>query len=134
MLAGLSGLREALLAALDDGEYANVNPAVESIVPPALLVLWSEPWLEQQGKCQMLARPAVTCVGGRIAPEAGVEMLERLVGYTLGRLNKAGFAVERVTSPQAMSFAAIEYLTCQVIIRVVVNTEGEYPWPQLTSS
>ena len=60
---------------------------VDSITPPALMLGWADPWLDQSevvGGCRLTGHLAVVAVAGRLSPGDGIAVLEGLVQYVLG--------------------------------------------------
>lgn len=112
-----------------DDDRVNVHLSIEAVDPPGLLLVWEQPWLLPEGFCNGWAYPAVLCVAGRISPDAGVEMLDRLTAFVLGRLGKK-WPWDRVNAPQITQIAGVDYLTCRVVLRVPVSWRmGEADWP-----
>jgi hypothetical protein len=61
----------------------------DSVTPPALVVVWDDPWLEQpaaMGPEIVGANLVVLCVGGRIDAGAGIDQVEQLVPYVIDKL------------------------------------------------
>lgn len=130
----LETLRPTIVDVLrGDDPAANVQLSVESVEPPALLLLWSEPWLEPATACNGFARPAICCVAGRIEAPDGVAMLDRLVNYTLSRI-RGVWTWERTTTPDRMTMGNVDYLSCRVILRIPIMLSPEpISWPVLES-
>ena len=67
---------------------------VDAVHPPALILLWDDPWLEPRPGTHVRprllwnARLLVWCIAGRVEPGPGVAKLEELVGYAIGRLRR----------------------------------------------
>jgi len=118
----------AALAPVDDGDPTVLVDLVDSIEPPALMIGWGEPWLTPDTSCIRTGRLVVTCVAGRLVPGAGIEMLEQLVTYTLGRLTVAGAGTwpldpaTGISGPRVFTVGGIQYLAARITIRTPVTT------------
>jgi hypothetical protein len=128
-LLALTAIRDAAAAALapvDDDDPMVFVDAVDSLVPPALLLDWADPWLEPAhglgsiGACQWTARLQVICVAGRLEPGAGVDVLEQLVSLTVARLEADPYAwtLDTVSAPLQRDLAGISYLAANVVYAV----------------
>lgn len=113
-----------------DGDPAVFVTWVDMPDPPALMVGWDDPWLDPgvqgqrvMGPCEWDARLAVVCVGSRVEPGPGIEMLEQLVTYTITRLKADAYPwpVATVQAPREMTFGGIPYLAARVGYRVPVT-------------
>jgi len=116
----------AALEPLTDGDPAVLVDLVDSLEPPALVLGWGEPWLTPQTSCLATGRLVVTCVATRLVPGAGVEQLEQLITYTLGRLAISGGAwpLDSVSGPRVFTIANVNYLAARIVVRVPITTGG----------
>jgi hypothetical protein len=119
----------ALAPATDQDPDVHVD-VVDAVTPPCLLLVWDDPWLVPATVAGMNghydAQFVVLCIAARLEPGPGVETLEQLVGYTIGRL-----AADTATWPQATSQAprvfeigGVPYLGARLIYRVPVEIGG----------
>ena len=113
----------AALAPLDDADPTVLVDLVDSIEPPALMLGWGEPWLTPDTVCLRTGRLVVTAVAGRLMPGAGVETLEQLVDYTLGRLTTDGGAwpLDSVSGPRVFTIGNVNYLAARLTLRVPIQ-------------
>lgn len=92
----LTDIRAAAAAALapatDEDPMVHVE-VVDSVTPPALLLLWEDPWLQPgagagptMGPCLWTARLQILCIAARLEPGPGIAKLEQLVAYTIERM------------------------------------------------
>jgi hypothetical protein len=116
-------------AAQDDPEV--LVDVVDSLTPPALMLMWQDPWLEPQSfqgigagsRGWWTASLAVRCVAGRVEPGPGVETLEQLVAYTLGRLMADDYTwpAATLTAPRVWPIGEVRYLFADVQYQVPVT-------------
>jgi len=113
----------AALAPIADDDPTVLSNLVDALEPPALMLGWGEPWLTADTACLSTGRLVVTAVAARLVPGAGVETLERLVDYTLGRLAADGGAwpLDSVSGPRLFTVAKIDYLAARIILRVPIQ-------------
>jgi hypothetical protein len=113
----------AALAPLDDGDPTVLVDLVDSLEPPALMIGWGEPWLTPDTACLRTGRLVTTCVASRLVPGAGVETLEGLVDYTLGRLHVDGgvWPLDVVSGPRVFTIGNINYLAARITLRVPIQ-------------
>jgi hypothetical protein len=113
----------AALDPIDDEDPVVLVDLVDSIEPPALMLGWGEPWLTPDTVCLRTGRLVVTCVAGRLVPGAGVETLEQLVEYVLGRLTSDGGAwpLDSVSGPRVFTIANVNYLAARITLRVPIQ-------------
>jgi hypothetical protein len=113
----------AALAPLDDDDPTVLVDLVDALEPPALMLGWGEPWLTPDTACWRTGRLVVTCVAGRLVPGAGVETLEQLVDYTLGRLgaDPAPWPLDAVGSPRVFTIGNVNYLAARLTLRVPIT-------------
>ena len=119
-----------MLAPAGESDPPVLVDVVDSISPPALMLVWGEPWLlpgttngKVMGPCLYTYSLGVLCVAGRLEPGAGGDMLDQLVSHTLGRFRAdAGYSwpLARVESVRELIFGrdpGISYLTARVLLR-----------------
>ena len=101
---------------------------VDSLEPPALMLVWGDPWLTPKsfGPCYFDAQLDVLCVAARLEPGPGVETLETLVDYVIGRLAADDYSWPASTSqaPRIFRIGDVPYLAARVTYRVPVTTNG----------
>lgn len=113
----------AVLAPVDDADPDVLVDLVDSIEPPALMLGWGEPWLTPETACLRTGRLVITCVASRLVPGAGVEQLESLVDYTLGRLAADGGAwpLDTVSGPRVFTIGNVNYLAARITLRCPIT-------------
>jgi len=103
---------------------------VDSLTPPALMLVWGDPWLAPaignrptMGPCLWSARLQVLCVAARIEPGPGIRVLEQLVAYTVDRMGADPYTwpLENVTAPRVFEIAALSYLGARVTYLVPIT-------------
>jgi len=107
-LLALNQVRAAMAAALaprTESDPPVLLDLVEAVTPPALMLEWNDPWITSQtvagGRGGMLATLNVICFAGRVEPGPGVDALEQLVMYVLGRLRDDDTYTWPLTASQA---------------------------------
>jgi hypothetical protein len=115
----------ALAPASDTDPVVHVDYP-ESVDPPALVVVWDDPWLDPQALargCLWFSRVAVLCVAGRHDPGPGIDRLEQLVPYVIGRMQADSYTwpVQSTSAPRLLTFANIPLLAARVIYRIPVT-------------
>jgi len=129
-LLPLDGVRAAAAAALApaDGEWPDLNvlvDVVDAVHPPALMLVWNDPWLEPQamGRCLFYARLEVLAIASRVEPGPGVQMLERLTGYALAHLAADSYTwpAATVQAPRVFTINGVRLLGAQLFYRVPVT-------------
>jgi hypothetical protein len=123
----LGEIRPAAAAALapagPDDPPVHVD-VVDSVTPPALMLLWEDPWLAPgssagavMGPCVWTARLLVLCVAGRLEPGPGITTLEQLVAYVVGRLRDDPtytWPPATALAPRIFDIGGIPYLGARV--------------------
>lgn len=113
------------LAPAEDGDPDVLSNVVDAPTPPALMLLWDDPWLEPKGMsaCIWTARMDVLCIAQRVEPGAGVEKLEELVTFVLGRMAADAFPwpVARVVQPGIHYPGGVPYLGARVRYELTVS-------------
>jgi len=119
------------LAPIADDDPEVLTNLVDAVAPPVLMVGWGDPWIEASpatmGATLYRARLVVWCIAGRLEPGPGVEMLERLVGYTFDRLNASPYpwGLPTASAPRVFPVGGLDYLGSQVAYLVPVTTSED---------
>jgi len=116
---------QAALAPRSD-EDPPVLLEVDALDPPAIMLLWDNPWLSPVSvsqTCLFDARLLVLCVAGRIDPNPGVETCENLAAYALERLRDDAYTwtIVSATAPGLFTIANVPLLAGQLSYRVPVT-------------
>jgi|KBSMisStaDraftv2_1062788.scaffolds.fasta_scaffold292580_3 hypothetical protein len=134
---GLTDLRERAAAILQPAAPADPGVLSELVVfgdvpdaidPPVLLILWrQDPWLEPFGRCTYWAQLTVMAVASRLDPAPGIEALEQLVAYVLGRFQHDAYSWggPTITAPRNTPIGNLNYLAAEITYRVAVSTEED---------
>ena len=124
----LTTARQAAAAALEpaaDGDPDVHVDVVDSVTPPAIMLVWEDPWLEPQsyGPCLFWAQLSALCIAARLEPGPGVETLEALVGYVVERLAADPYPWPQATSqaPRVFEIAGVSYLGARVTYRIPIQ-------------
>lgn len=130
----LSEVRAQMASALaptDDGDPEVIADIVDAVTPPALLLLWGDPWLDPKtvgmsnnGHGYWEARLEVLCIAARIEPGPGVAKLEELAAYVITRLNEDTNNVwprDTFFAPRDFVINGIHYLGARLVYRVPVT-------------
>jgi hypothetical protein len=114
------------LAPATPNDPAVLDNLADSLEPPVLMLMWGDPWLTPTTFCAWDAQLEILCVAGRLEPGAGVETLERLVAYAIGRMKADGYSWPVATSqaPRVFEIGGVPYLGARLIYRVQVSTNG----------
>ncbi|MBO0743670.1 MAG: hypothetical protein J2P43_01530 [Candidatus Dormibacteraeota bacterium] len=129
-LADLRPLAAAALEPQTDADPPVLVDVVDSLTPPVLMLLWGDPWLEPavanrpvMGSCLFTANLQVLCVGGRLEPGPGIDTIEQLVSYVLGRLDADIYPwpLRLVTALRQQEIGGITYLAARVNYAVPVT-------------
>ena len=99
---------------------------VDAVEPPALMLVWADPWLTFDTSCMWLGALDVLCVASRVEPGAGIEKLEELVSYTVTHLQADDYPWPTATfqAPRVFNIGGIPLLGARVGYRVPVTIEG----------
>ena len=96
--------------------------------PPAILLVWGDPWLTPQsfGPALFYAQFTVLCIAARIEPGPGVQKLEEVVSYAIERLQADAYPWPQATSlaPRQIRIAGVDYLGARVTYAVPVQIGG----------
>jgi hypothetical protein len=125
----LSEVRPALATALapalpDDPPVLIDYP--DMVTPPALVVVWDDPWLEQpqtMGPCNTIANLVVLCVGSRIEAGPGIDQIEQLVTHVIDRLQADSntWPLGTAQAPREWIISNVHYLGARLAYRVPVS-------------
>ena len=128
-LADVRPRAAAALAPETDTDPSVLADYADSASPPALLLLWDDPWLQPEpaafGPClHWQARLEVLAIASRVEPGPGIEKLEELVSYVVGRMVADDFSwpVASVIAPGRYEIGGVPYLGARVVysLRVTV--------------
>lgn len=114
----------AVLAPVADDDPNVITSIVDQVDPPAIILGWSDPWLEPRTPCYMTAHLILTCVAARLVPGEGQAALEQIVSYALGRMRADSaeqWAITNSSGPRVFLIAKTNYLGCRIAAQVVVD-------------
>lgn len=128
----LEEVRAAAAAALEpsaDSDPEVLLDVVDALHPPALLLLWTDPFLESRtmamgnGHGLWDARFEVLAVASRVEPGPGMTRLEELVSFVMGRLAQDGntWPPENLYAPRRFDIGGVPYLGARMVFRVPVT-------------
>ena len=105
---------------------ATVLPdVVDSVTPPAYLLVWGSPWIVPATFCDHLVRLDVVCIAGRMDPAPGIETLETMLAAALNRLRAAKLPEATVQPPARFDVGGVPYLAA----RLSLETRLAIPLP-----
>jgi hypothetical protein len=124
----LGEVRARLLTVLAPAAASDPDVLIDypdQVTPPALVVVWDDPWLlepQTMGPCETLANIVVLCVGSRIEAGPGIDTVEQLVAYTIGRLRADSYPWPMATAqaPREWIISNVHYLGARLAFRVPV--------------
>lgn len=124
----LGEVRASLALALAPAQATDPDVLIDypdTVTPPALVVVWDDPWLEQprsMGPCVTIANLVVLCVGSRIDAGAGIDQVETLVAYAIDRLRSDpnSWPLATTQSPREWVISNVHYLGARLGYRVPV--------------
>jgi hypothetical protein len=113
----LGELRAAVAAALIplDPDWIVHDTPVDSLEPPAFVLVWSDPMLVPSTWCQSFAQLDVVCAAARIDLEGVYPTLEAMVAQANTALRV--FPVVQTGTPGPFEVAQITYLAARILIR-----------------
>lgn len=126
-LAEVRAAAAAALAPANDTDPEVLPLWADSVVPPALMLGWWDPWLEPRTVAGGLglfdATLNIQCVASRVDPGAGFEELETLVAYAIGRLASSphSWFLTTATSPRQWEVGGIQLLGADLAFRVPIS-------------
>jgi hypothetical protein len=125
LLADVRARAAAALAPASSDDPEVIVDVVDALSPPALLLLWSDPWLTPRtiGSCYFDAQFEVLAVASRVEPGPGLAKLEELVSYTIDRLQADDYSWPPLTlyAPRRFEIGNITYLGARLVFRVPVT-------------
>jgi hypothetical protein len=124
-LVDLTALRDALgavLAPVNEDDPPVLVDVVDALTPPALMLIWGDPWLEPgtgrptMGPCIWTARLQVLAVASRLEPGPGIRTLESLVTQVVERTKADVYTwkLDGVSGPRVFDIAGLSYLGARV--------------------
>lgn len=119
-------LRARVAAALEplDPDWAVADGPVDSITPPAFLLVWADPWLLPQAVCSYRASLDVVAISARIEPLPGIETIEALVAAALPALSGAGVGFVQVGAPAQFEIGGLQHLAARITVSSPVTLGG----------
>lgn len=116
----------AVLAPLADDDPSVLVSLVDAITPPALMIGWADPWLDQSevvGGCRLTGHLLVTAVAARMSPGDGIGVLEDLVQYVRDRLraDPVPWQLESISGPRVFVMAKTNYLAVRISVGIWVD-------------
>ena len=128
----LTEVRARAALALDPAEPGApevlVN-VVDAVTPPVIMLTWEDPWLTPRtvgmGDGFWDAQLGVLCLAARLEPGAGVETLEDLVAYAIGRLAADSYPwpVASSQAPRIFEIGGVPLLGARLVYRVPVAAQ-----------
>lgn len=100
-------------AALPD-EYTIIDHLPDAVIPPTVLIAWSDPWLAPSTYCLYEAAMEILCVAQRIEPGGKLTTLEEMISSILPALKGTGFTIRDVTAPYPLQIGGVDYLAATV--------------------
>lgn len=119
----------AALAPVGPTDPDVIVEVVDSLSPPALMLLWADPWLNRKTVGQSIASGLwdawleILCIAARVEPGEGMAQLEELVAYTIRRLQDDAYSwpPETFYAPRRFDIGGVTYLGARLIFRVPVT-------------
>ena len=112
------------LAPLDDTDPDVLLNIVDAAEPPCLMLLYDDPWLEARTMgCIWQCKLEILALASRVEPGPGVEKLEELVAFTMGRLQADPYAWAPVTvsAPRVFTIGGVPLLGARLIYDVRIT-------------
>jgi len=123
--AKAEALLETAFSSHPEIDVSIVGP-LDAIEPPAVRVGWSEPWLEPFGQGGLVyARLEAFCIGDRIEPTPGFEIVESLVSIVCAAFlaDSYPWPVSFVGAPRAYEIGGKNYLAAQIVSRLPAGVD-----------
>lgn len=130
-LGEVRGAAATALAPAEPSDPPVFASFVDALSPPALLLMWDTPWIEPRsfqsgqtmGRGWWDANLIVLLVAGRLEPGPGVDTLEQLAGYVIGRLqaDPHQWPLPTSTPPRSWVVGNVSYLGATLNYRVPVT-------------
>jgi hypothetical protein len=113
----------AALAPVTDTDPPVLVDVVDAVDPPALMLTYTDPWLEPLTACLWDCRLEIVAVASRVEPGPGIERLEQLVSYAVGRLvaDTYTWPAASVTAPRVFTIGGVPLLGAAITYRVKVS-------------
>lgn len=125
ILTDIRARAAAALAPIDDTDPAVMVDMVDAVNPPALILSYTDPWLEPltMGACLWDCRLEIIAIASRIEPGPGMEMLEQIVSYTAARLQADTYSwpAASVQAPRVFTIGGVPLLGARITYRVKVT-------------
>jgi hypothetical protein len=115
-LADLRGRVAGVLAPGPGDDWTVHSLPVDSLQPPAFLLVWSDLWLAPATHCTYTARLDVVAVSNRVDVEPGVETLESLVEQAFTRLAAGGLPAVQASRPGPYTVAGLTFLSSRLTL------------------
>ena len=116
------------LAPAGDGDPEIHVEYVDAVEPPAIILDWDDPWLTPRsfGRDLWEGNLALMLIAGRLEPGPGVEALEGLAAFAIGRLRADPYPWPQASSqgPRVFRIGGIPYLGARLVYRVPVTIGG----------
>jgi hypothetical protein len=122
-LTDLRGYVAAVLAGVSEDIAVHDGP-VDSVTPPAYMLVWSDPWLTPVTVCAFTARLDVVCIAARIDPAPGYEQLEQMVAGAAVAFDTAGIPVVTVARPVPHDQGGVTYQAARLTVTYPITLEG----------
>jgi hypothetical protein len=135
-VGSFADLRDDVAAALtevlvDHPDWAVHPLPVDALDPPAYLLEWSDPWVPSRSTvCRYDTAIEIRCVGARIDPSPGLEVLELMVEEALLALDGGRFPFRSVLAPRPFTIGGVQYLAATILLGSTVSITKPAPPPQ----
>ena len=111
-----------VLSPASDDDPAVLVDVVDSVTPPAIMLLPGDPYLEVgpggpvMGPCLYTAHLQVFCVAARMDVGPGFRTVDQLVGYVIDRMRADSYTwpLENVQAPRVFDIGGTSYLCARV--------------------
>jgi hypothetical protein len=114
----------ALLQPETDDDLDVHDNLVDALVPPAMIVGWRQPMVEDRGACFAWGALFVLVVAGRIDVASGLETIEQGYAFVESRLRgdpASGWAIPSDSGPIVWELGNATYLACRIDVRVPID-------------
>lgn len=116
----------AALAPADDSDPDVLVDVVDAIEPPAIMLLWDDPWIETAAvaqSCLLYGRLELLLVASRVEPGPGMTKLEELLGYAVGRMQQDSYTwpAAGFQAPRVFTIGGVPLLGARITYRVPVT-------------
>ena len=111
-----------LIQTLDES-ISVVDHLPDSIIPPVVMVAWSDPWIKPATLCAYEAAMELMVVAQRIEPGGQYETLENIVGDIVDSIKPMPYyQVQDVSAPYPLQVGGNDYLAAS--INLTYDVEG----------